>query len=376
MQNTPKNKMNDFYKRTGRAYWIILFATILLLISLTVSFFVVLAISNNGENPDENTPKPNVNTVKPIEGSTGIFLPSETPSKSYLSASVSGVKAIEGISSSVAILVDIDSNTSVAEKNADVKIYPASMTKVMILLVACENAKDPNKLLTVSSEMVAKYEKAENKGASVAFTWEEGNQVSVEDALYMIMYESDTYACWLLAEYISGSEEAFVKLMNERAASLGLKSTNYTNCTGLFNQNHYTTAREMAAVMAAAVNNPTAFAVMSKTSQHIVELYENGEKSGETVGMWSGWYTGRLEANKLQGVAPYYAGGGSDIMIDAGKTGYETIPTSCFVTSGTDTETGKKYVCVQVGRIHDTEKSISSKTSTDDTRIIYQKYAK
>ena len=66
---------------------------------------------------------------------------------------------------------------------------------------------------------------------------------------------------------------------------------------------------------------------------------------------------------------------GSDIKIISGKTGYEDIPTSCFVTAATDTETGRNYVCVQVGRIDSNQEKVTSKISTDDTRLMYQKYA-
>ncbi len=389
MQNTPKK--NKAYKETfaarrpGASYWIILLTTVLLLTTLTVSLFVVLAMNIDGGNepdtgdvggnkPSGNKPSSTQKPSQTVATKTGISLPSPTPAGKYLAAA-SSVQTIDNISSQSAVLVDITNGALVAQKNADVKIYPASMTKVMTLLVACENAKDPGALLTVTPQMVEKYKLPQNEGASLAFEWKEGNQVTVEDALHMVIYESDTYACWLLADYVAGSEEAFVAMMNAKAKSLGLGSTSFANCTGMYNANHYTTCREMAAIMAAAMSNPAATAVITKTSLYSVDLYENGKKTENKVDMWSGWYTGRLETYRWGAAAPYYAGNGSDIKIVAGKTGYEDIPTSCFVTSGTDTETGRKYVCVQVGRINESQDSINSKTSTDDIRLIYQKYA-
>lgn len=310
---------------------------------------------------------------------TGIVLPCATANGTYLTASdgsTADISTDTDIKSGAAVLVDITDNKTVAVKNADVQIYPASMTKVMTLLVACENAKDPNALLTVTAAMVSKYNTSENEGASVAFTWAEGNQVTVEDALHMVIYKSDTYACWLLADYVAGSEEAFVALMNNKAKSLGLTSTNFTNCTGLYNKNHYTTCREMAAIMAAVMNNETATKVITKKDMYTADLYADGKKTENTVDMWSDWYTGRLETYKWGAAAAHYAGNGSDIMIIGGKTGWETVPTSCFVTAGYDDVTGRKYVCVQVGRTNDTQASVNTKTSTDDTRVIYQKYAK
>ncbi len=306
---------------------------------------------------------------------TDITLPSSTPSGSYLGTTGSDYQDVSSdtsIKSTAIILVDITDNKAIAGRNADTKIYPASMTKVMTLLVACENAKNPNELLTVTPQMVEKYGKTD--GASVAFTWKEGYQVTVEDALHLVIYESDTYACWLLADYVAGSEEAFVEKMNAKARELGCTATNFTNATGLYNKDHYTTCREMAAIMAAAMNNETATAVLTRKDLYTVDVYVGGEKT-EEKGMWSGWYTGRLEAHKLSGVAPKYVGGGSDVMITAGKTGYETLPTSCFVTAAENDVTGRRYVCVQVGRTESTQSSVSSRTSTDDTRTIYRKYA-
>ena len=310
---------------------------------------------------------------------TGIVLPCATKEGTYLGVSNERTQDISGdtaIKSGAAVLVDITDNVTVAGKNADTKIYPASMTKVMTLLVACENAKDPNALLTVTKAMAEEYKKPVNQGASIATAWEEGDQVTVEDALYLVIYESDTIACWLLADYVAGGEAAFVDMMNSKAVNdLKLTGTKFANCTGLYNTEHYTTCLDMAAIMAAAMNNDTAAKVLSRTEMYTVDVYTNGEKT-DSVDMYSGWYTGRLEKYKLSGTAPYYAGNGSDIMIVGGKTGYEDIPAYCYVTAGQDDTTGRRYVCVQVGRISDDQAYVGEKQSTDDTRVIYQKYAK
>lgn len=331
--------------------------------------------NSNAGNNNANK-QPTTSNSKP-GAKTGMVLPCATPAGSYLGKANENTKNVSSdtdIKSGAIVLVDITDNVVVAGKNADTKIYPASMTKVMTLLVACENAKNPNALLTVTKEIVDEYNKPVNKGASVAKTWVEGDQVTVEDALNLVIYESDTVACWLLAEYIAGGESQFVQMMNSKATALGLTKTNFTNCTGLFNDNHYTTCREMAAIMAAAMNNESANKVLTSKSLYTVDIYNDGKKVSD-ISMWSAWYTGRLENNKLPGVAPYYVGGGSDIMIVAGKTGYEDIPTSCFVTAGENDTTGRKYVCVQVGRTDTSGDKITSSQSTNDTRNIYRKYA-
>lgn len=390
-KNAPANNKN------GQIYIdfkiaVAVLVTFALLFCCLVVMFVGLAIDSSdsgsgyvsggdGGGGKNNNSSVNVSANPTVSNKTGIVLPCATKEGTYLSASDGETKDISGdtnIKSAAAVLIDVTDNKTVAGKNADTRVYPASMTKVMTLLIACENAKDPTALLTLTADKIDKYNKTQGndkEGPSLAFTWEEGYQVTVEDALYMVIYRSDTYACWLLADHIAGSEEKFVELMNSRAKALGLTATNYTNCTGLYDQNHYTTCREMAAVMAAAMNNETAKAVLMSISQYSVDIYINGEAS-KTAGMWSNWYTGRLENNKLSGVAPYYPGGGSDVKLIAGKTGYETIPKCCFVTAGCDDKTNRVYVCVQVGRTDATQPTVDEAQSTNDTRYIYRTYAK
>ena len=283
------------------------------------------------------------------------------------------------IKSGAMVLVDTTDGRVVAGKSMDTRIYPASMTKVMTLLLGCEYAKKDDALLTVTEEMVAKYGKSYNigeEGPSTATTWKAGYQVKVIDVLHLIIYKSDTYACWLIAEHVAGSEENFVKLMNDKAKSLGLTNTNFTNSTGLFDTNHYTTCREMAAIMAAAMANEKAKTVLTSNHLYSVDIHMDKKKNEDaSFAMWAAWYNSRLEKYPWGKAAPYYAGNGSDIKIIGGKTGYEDIPTSCFVTAATDTETGRNYVCVQVGRIDSNQEKVTSKISTDDTRLMYQKYA-
>ena len=126
----------------GATYWMILFITIVLLISLTVGFFTSLALT--GGVADTNDPNGSGNNGSIVNNDakrgnkTGIVLPSATPSGKYLSTTSENFQTVSGITSEAAILVDADSMAAVAGKNQDVVIHPASMTKVMTLLVACE----------------------------------------------------------------------------------------------------------------------------------------------------------------------------------------------------------------------------------------------
>ena len=368
-----------------------LLLSLLLILGILASLIACDELSI-ADQTGENVKKPsNSNTQKGdlptavipsvISSKTGISLPSVTAEGTYAvsAASATDISSDTKIASGAIALIDVTHGRAVASKNGSEKIYPASMTKVMTVLLACEKATDPLALLTVSDEMIQKYKKLDKP--STAHTWQAGYQVTVEDALYMAIYKSDTYACWLLAEHVAGSEEAFVRLMNERAASLGCTNTNFKNCTGLFEADHYTTAFDMAAIMAAAMNNEAATKVMTSYDQYMADIYINGAlQSSLAVPMWSGWYTGRIEeypyVSSSGKKAVKYVGNGSDVEFIAGKTGYEDIPTNCFVTAGRDDQTGVVYVCVQVGRLSQSDAAVNSSTSTADTRRVYYTYAK
>ncbi len=294
--------------------------------------------------------------------SASLSLPSATPSGTYLGSN--SASEITGIDSKAAILIDASNGQMVAGLQADEKIYPASMTKVMTVLVACEQAENAGKLLTIEQWMI---DYANDHGASSSsITLVAGDQISLENALYLINYNSCTISCLLVAKYIAGSEAKFVERMNERARQLGLTKTNFVNTTGLHDANHYTTCREMAAIMNAAMNNTAAKKIISSYAGRPIAIYRNNELDHTSSEIYSGWYSVRFgDNNKIS----------SEITAIAGKTGYEDIPTACFVTAAKH-KNGKTYICVTVGCINDSDADVSTAQSTTDTKTIYKNYAK
>ena len=387
MQRKPLNTYNRAQRWPGPAYWIILFVTLVLLVALTMTFFIALAVTKDIEkNVDPNggdSTEGIVNNTTATGDKTGIVLPSATVSGNYLSTNASGFSQIEGITSEAAVLVEVGSKTAVAGKNADVVIHPASMTKVMTLLVACENLTDPNELLTVKQEMLDRRTQLDGSGEIVDNTTVmdpdgdtekiqgAGISVTVEDALYLINYQSDTVACLMIAEKIAGSEAEFVKLMNKKAQEIGLTKTNFVNCTGLTEvtgEYNTTTCREMAAILNCALNNVVAKKIISSTAKYYADVYTDGQKTGYTIPFFADWHNraARLNGNVKAG----------KVTILGGKTGYEDIPTSCFITYGTSSANGKTYVCVIVGRlINSGSPLVYNATGTEDTRYIYKTYA-
>lgn len=143
-----------------------------------------------------------------------------------------------------AILMDANTGTVLYESDADIRLSPASVTKVMTLLLVFEAIEKGTlkyeDVLTVS-------ENAASMGGSQIFL-EQGETMSVDELLKSVIVASANDAAVTLAEHVGGSEEAFVDMMNRRAKELGMKNTNFENVTGLDDDttNHLTTARDIA----------------------------------------------------------------------------------------------------------------------------------
>ncbi len=310
-------------------------------------------------------------------------LPVQSASKNYVSTNASNMQSISGITSEAAILVKMNGNVAIAGKNADTRVHPASMAKLMTLIVACENMTTMNALLTVEQSMVD-YMVAEG-GSGIGL--QVGQQVSVEDALYLISYNSDTIACLMIAKHIAGSEAEFVKLMNKKASDLHLNGTHFSNSTGLYddvtngsggvaNDYTYTTCRDMAAIMNCAMNNSAVKSIITSTSKDIplytnneplLEKNENGAMVHKKLNAYTRWFSNENRFNNNSSIT-------SSLRVISGKTGGEDIPSSCFVTTAKDNSSGEMYICVVIGRMNNNISYVNEKTSTNDTRLIYKNY--
>lgn len=160
---------------------------------------------------------------------------------------------LSGINSSYAILIQARNGKTVGEINADQQMYPASLTKMMTCLVAIEELRNLNKEITLTQEMFAGL--YEQNATQAGF--QPGETVRVIDLLYGVMLPSGAECCIALSDTIAGSEEGFVELMNKKADKLGMKDTHFMNSTGLHDLEHYSTARDMAILLKAALKNDT-----------------------------------------------------------------------------------------------------------------------
>lgn len=230
------------------------------------------------------------------------------------------------VTSKYGLLVDADSMEILATNKGSQRIYPASMTKVMTLLVAAEHLSDEDmdKKYTMSFDLLHPLvmENASRAGFDV------DEEVTVKDMLYGLILPSGADAAIGLSEYVAGSEDKFVELMNEKASELGLKNTHFTNVTGLQDTDHYTTCSEMAMIMKAAMNDRLCRKILSEYTYTTSAT----EQHPEGIVLYSTMFS-RMYGNEVDGV---------DII--AGKTGYTDEAGNCLVSYAE--KNGKKYICV------------------------------
>lgn len=162
------------------------------------------------------------------------------------------------------INLDDDSYPVIAAKNADKRKFPASLTKIVTAMVVLNNVPDITAKTTVSKPAI---EALYGTGAQVAGL-HIGDEITIEELLYLTMVHSACDACQVLAEYVAGDVPTFVQMMNDWVKSIGCDDTNFVNPDGLHDENHYTTAHDMATITLEALKNET-FTKISST-----QLYE------------------------------------------------------------------------------------------------------
>lgn len=222
-----------------------------------------------------------------------------------------------------AVVMDLDSGAFLYSKNMDAVKYPASITKILTTLLAIENSRLDERVTFSENAIFGIERDSSHIGIRV------GEILSMEECLYGMMLESANEVCLAVAEHISGSVAAFVELMNQKAAELGCTSTHFTNPNGLPDENHYTTARDMALIARAAYNNRT----FRKVCQTEVYCIPKTNVCGEER-----WLSNHHKM--LPEKAHYYEG------CTGGKTGFTQAALNTLVTYAE--RNGRRLVCVSL----------------------------
>ncbi len=151
-----------------------------------------------------------------------------------------------------AVFIDVEAGKILGQRGADTRIPPASMTKILTVLVAAEHIIDSDDTFEITQDIID-YSFV-NKCSPAGF--EVGETVTVNDLFYGTVLPSGGEAAVALAVYVAGSQEAFVELMNEKLEELGLSgTTHFTNCVGIYDEDHYSTVYDIAVILKAAYNN-------------------------------------------------------------------------------------------------------------------------
>lgn len=280
---------------------------------------------------------PFANTNKPDED--GMIQVGEVKMKAGYTAQTtsSTISPPEEISQSTySILIDETTGDIVAARNAYDRMYPASMTKIMTLLVAVENITDLDDVVYVSQE--AADWSYSNDGSAV--NWSVGEKLTVRDLLYGTILSSGADAVYDLAVYVAGDQDTFVQMMNDKVAELGLSATtHFTNAAGFYDDNHYTTPYDMAMIIKAAVENDLCREVMSAHTYTTPVTEEHPE--GILI---SNWFLRRIEDKDSGG------------FVMCAKTGFVSQSGNC-AASYMISNSGLPYVCV-TGHAHSAWRAI------------------
>lgn len=219
-----------------------------------------------------------------------------------------------------AILLEANTGVILYAKNIDEKMYPASTTKLMTCLIAAENC-ELNETVTFSHNAVFSIE-----SGSSNIGIDEGQSMPMEECLYGILAASANEVANAVAEHVAGSTEAFAEMMNEKAAELGCKNTHFVNAHGLFDEDHYTSAYDLALIAKAFFQNEL-LAKIGNTSSHHFEATATQPDD----------FIVRNKHQLITGAIPYEG-------IKGGKTGYTDEARQTLVTCAE--QKGMKLICV------------------------------
>ena len=229
------------------------------------------------------------------------------------------------LTASAAGLFDLNNRNTIYAKNVHEKLYPASLTKVMTALIALKHGSS-DMMLTATPNV-----KNLEAGAQVCGI-NSGDQMTLDQALHLLLINSANDAAVMIAEGIAGSVEAFAHMMNEEALSLGATNTHFVNPHGLPDDNHYTTAYDMYLIMNEAVNYGLFNEIIHMDSYTTVYTDKNGASKEITVNSTNFYITGTAQAP-------------SGVTVLGGKTGTTNAAGHCLILLSRDSSSNP-YISV------------------------------
>lgn len=253
------------------------------------------------------------------------------------------------------ILVNLDTEAVVYEKNADLRLEPASTTKIMTYIIAAEHISDlEGTMITAKKEVL---DRLDGTGSST-MGLQDDETLSAMDLLHGLMIRSGNDASLVLADYVcNGDINQFVEMMNQKAQELGCQDTHFTNPHGLHDKNHYTTARDLYLITKYAMTLPNFMEISSKVS-YVLPATNKQETRRITT-------TNHLINQNAEGNYYYMYAKGI-------KTGAHDQAGYCLVS--TAIRNGYSYMCVALGApsVDENGNSISDHGEMRDSKSLYQ----
>lgn len=244
---------------------------------------------------------------------------------------------LDSLHSTYAILLDAKTGQVLAQKNSEERMYPASMTKLMAALVAVEHTEDWNTTVEIPYEIFSRlyFEHASLAG------FEPEEKVTPKDLLYGMLLPSGAECCTTYAMWLAGDEDAFVEWMNLKAAELSMENTHFTNTTGLHDEDHYSTAEDMAILLYQCIQDETIRSILQ------AETYQTAATTKHPQGL-------ALESTLFQTIneskaltEKLRAGQAKGVMLLGGKTGYTSQAGMCLASFSS--VGGREYILVTAG---------------------------
>ena len=233
---------------------------------------------------------------------------------------------LDQLHSSAGIVISLDDSKVIFQFQQDEKIFPASLTKIMTCILAIENINNLEATITLEPEI---FDELYAQNASMA-GFLPGENAKIIDILYGNILPSGGECSIALAEYVAGSEQAFVELMNEKAKDLGMNNTHFMNATGLHNESHYTTVKDIGILLQYALKNQTFNDIFQSKSYFVAPTDQH--LSGFTF--YSSMFKLRDQWELDEG------------EIVGGKTGYTDEAGLCLASEAI--VNGRKYIAITV----------------------------
>ena len=279
------------------------------------------------KSDEKITPNPNISIEKTPVVDEVVEEPVRIPVVYTASESSDTTDVPSDVVSTYGILIDLENDQILKARNSRVRICPASMTKILTVLVAAENIKEEDLDDTMTITLQFTDYSYGNDLSAVGFA--ENEVVTVRDLFYGTILPSGGDAAIALATYVAGSEEAFVELMNEKLKELKLSdSTHFTNVAGMYDEDHYSTVYDMAMILHAAIDNDFCRQVLNAHTYTTSSTEQHPE--GITV---SNWFLRRIEDKDC------------GLTVECAKTGFVVQSRNC-AASFADDASGHGYICV------------------------------